>query len=132
VIAMIDMDCFYAQVEEVNNPALRGHPMAVTQKFIVVTCNYAARAFGVGKLMSIVDAQRCCPALRLVNGEDLTAYRRASDQVRRVLTAEVGECEHACMDEFFIDLSGIVARAQHQQRLVWYARVRVYVCHSCQ
>ena len=46
--------------------------MGVTQKYLIVTCNYPARATGVTKLMGIVEAKKKCPDLVLVNGEDLT------------------------------------------------------------
>jgi nucleotidyltransferase/DNA polymerase involved in DNA repair len=46
--------------------------MGVTQKYLIVTCNYPARAAGVTKLMGIVEAKKKCPDLVLINGEDLT------------------------------------------------------------
>ena len=76
VVVHIDVDAFYAQVEELRNPALREQPLAVTQKYIVVTSNYPARARGVTKLMAITDARARCPELVCVCGEDLTPYRR--------------------------------------------------------
>ena len=48
--------------------------MGVTQKYLVVTCNYPARGRGVGKLMRIDKAKAVCPELVLRNGEDLTEY----------------------------------------------------------
>ena len=53
VVAHFDADCFYAQVEELRDPNLASRPVAVTQKYLVVTANYAARKAGVGKLTSI-------------------------------------------------------------------------------
>ena len=53
----------------------------VQQKYIVVTCNYPARAYGVTKLMSIKEAKEKCPSLVLVNGEDLTHYRQMSYKI---------------------------------------------------
>lgn len=81
VIIHIDMDCFYAQVEERRDPALSGRPLGVRQKNIVVTCNYEARAAGVRKCMMVEDALRICPGMNLVIGEDLAPYRHASAQV---------------------------------------------------
>lgn len=54
------------QVEENRNPKLKGKPLGVTQKYIIVTSNYAARARGVTKLMGIKDAQAVCPEINLV------------------------------------------------------------------
>ena len=47
----------------------------ITQKYLVVTCNYPARAAGVGKLMSTKEALKRCPSLVLISGEDLSPYR---------------------------------------------------------
>jgi hypothetical protein len=55
------------QVEEVRNPSLRGKPLAVTQKYLVVTANYEARAAGVTKLMGLQDALKTCPHLATVS-----------------------------------------------------------------
>ena len=85
VLIHVDVDCFYAQVEENRNPELRGKPLAVTQKYLCVTTNYAARARGVAKMMGLKDAVAQCPELQLVSGEDLTPYRAASKQILAVL-----------------------------------------------
>nr|XP_020667813.1 DNA polymerase iota isoform X2 [Pogona vitticeps] len=81
VIVHLDLDCFYAQVEMVCNPELRGKPLGVQQKYIVVTSNYEARNVGVKKLMSVKEAKEKCPELVLVNGEDLTKYREMSYKI---------------------------------------------------
>lgn len=107
VILHFDLDCFYAQVEMIRNPALREVPLGklacyksckrkkckkhlcqsfqitlissgIQQKYIIVTCNYVARERGVNKLMSVTDAKEKCPELVLVKGEDLTHYREMS------------------------------------------------------
>ena len=99
VVAYFDVDCFYAQAEEVRDPArLRGKPIAITQKFLCVTSNYAARAMGVTKLMPIKEAKRVAAAaggphaLVLIPGEDLTPYRDSSDamlfELRSAVRAE--------------------------------------------
>lgn len=78
VVLHFDCDAFYAQVEEVRNPALRDVPLGVTQKYLIVTCNYPARRAGITKLMGITEAKAKCPELVLVSGEDLTPYRCVS------------------------------------------------------
>ncbi|XP_051748788.1 DNA polymerase iota isoform X3 [Ctenopharyngodon idella] len=84
VILHFDLDCFYAQVEMIRNPALRTKPLGIQQKYIIVTCNYVARECGVTKLMSVTDAVEKCPELVLVKGEDLTHYREMSYKVTGV------------------------------------------------
>eukprot|EP00899_Mesostigma_viride_P027400 jgi/Mesvir1/7845/Mv11779-RA.1 len=107
VIVHLDVDAFYAQVEEVRDPSLAGRPLAVTQKYLVVTCNYAARAQGVGKLMATTEARRRCPALVTRCGEDLTPYRAASKAIRGVL-ARFGTVEKLGLDEAFVDVTQTV------------------------
>ena len=75
------------QVEELRDPRLASIPMAVTQKYLIVTANYPARAHGLGKLMSIAEAKRLCPSVELVRGEDLTPYRLHAKRVRAAARA---------------------------------------------
>ena len=110
VVIHVDVDCFYAQVEENRNPELRGKPLAVTQKYLCVTTNYAARARGVAKMMGLKDAVAQCPELQLVSGEDLTPYRAASKQILAVL-AEFGTVERLGMDEAIVDVTHAVKRS---------------------
>ena len=108
----IDIDCFYVQVEMLRLGLPAERPVAVTQKFLVVTCNYAARAAGVTKLMATEAAQQRCPDLLLVSGEDLTPYREASEAVFGTL-CEVGPTQRLGLDEFFIDATAAaVARLE--------------------
>ena len=104
VVVHLDVDAFYCQVEELRDPSLGSVPMAVSQKYICVTANYPARARGVGKLMTIVDALKKCPELVLVNGEDLTPYRAVSRRLLGV-AARFGPTEKLGMDECFIDVT---------------------------
>jgi impB/mucB/samB family len=95
------------QVEEARNPALRGRPLGVTQKYLIVTCNYAARARGVTKLMGIADAQARCPELALVSGEDLTPYRAASRAIWAQLE-RFGTVQRGGLDEAYLDATAEV------------------------
>eukprot|EP00850_Spirogloea_muscicola_P002788 SM000011S18966 [mRNA] locus=s11:117343:121843:+ [translate_table: standard] len=103
-----DLDCFYAQVEEQRRPELAGRPLGVTQKYLVVTSNYAARRLGVPKMVPITDAKRKCPDLVLINGEDLTPYRAASRRIMDVLR-RWGTVERLGLDEAVVDLTAEVA-----------------------
>ncbi|ORZ32752.1 hypothetical protein BCR44DRAFT_77475 [Catenaria anguillulae PL171] len=80
-IIHLDMASFYAQCEELRDPILATLPLGIQQKQIIVTCNYVARARGVGKLMLVTDALRTCPDLVIRSGEDLTYYRSISDKI---------------------------------------------------
>ncbi|KAJ3417229.1 hypothetical protein HDV05_006435 [Chytridiales sp. JEL 0842] len=84
-IIELDLDYFYAQAEEVLNPSLRGKPVAIQQKHIVVTCNYPARERGVGKLVLLSDALKKCPDLTVILGEDISIYRRFSRHISNIV-----------------------------------------------
>ena len=127
VIVHLDIDCMYAQVETLRCPGLRGRAVGVVQKQIVVTCNYAARALGVAKLMAVKEARRRGgDRLTMVDGSDLTPYRRAAQQVRRALVAFGAPCAAQGLDECTLDVTALAharlegeardPRAQPQQR----------------
>ncbi|XP_075388791.1 DNA polymerase iota isoform X2 [Tenrec ecaudatus] len=110
VIVHVDLDCFYAQVEMILNPELKGKPLGVQQKYLVVTCNYEARHLGVTKLMNVREAKEKCPQLVLVNGEDLTRYREMSYKVTEVLEEFSPAVERLGFDENFVDVTEIVEK----------------------
>ncbi|XP_035946930.1 DNA polymerase iota isoform X1 [Halichoerus grypus] len=114
VIVHVDLDCFYAQVEMISNPELKGKPLGVQQKFLVVTCNYEARKLGVKKLMNVRDAKEKCPQLVLVNGEDLTRYREMSYKVTELLEEFSPVVERLGFDENFVDLTEMVEKRLQQ------------------
>ncbi|XP_069034400.1 DNA polymerase iota [Embiotoca jacksoni] len=109
VILHFDLDCFYAQVEMIRNPALREVPLGIQQKYIIVTCNYVARERGVTKLMSVIDAEEKCPELVLVKGEDLTHYREMSYKMTELLMSYC-PVERLGFDENFMDVTEMVER----------------------
>src|SRR3954463_280228 len=83
-ILHIDMDAFYASVEQRDNPELRGLPVAVggspEQRGVVAAASYEARAFGVRSAMPMARAVRLCPSLVIVRPE-FSRYRAASQAV---------------------------------------------------
>ena len=109
VIVHFDADCFYCQVEELRDPRLAERPVAVTQKYLIVTANYRARAAGLEKLMATSEARRLCPEVALISGEDLTPYRRCAKRVR-LLLARFGTCEKLGLDECWVDVTAEVDR----------------------
>jgi len=123
-------DCFYAQVVMLQHPELREKPLAITQKNIIVTCNYPARDFGVKKLMLIRDAVKLCPQLVMVSGERLDQFRTASRQiwgcVRRHMEMEsmTYSLERSGLDELFIDITLLAdARVrQGEDRYTWASK----------
>ncbi len=120
VVALIDMDCFYCQVEAREDHSLRGVPSAVVQYNAwkgggIIAVNYEARKFGVTRNMRGDDAKEKCPDIVLVSvpevreKADLTKYRDAGKEVIQVLTQFKGcSVERASVDEAYIDITDLV------------------------
>ncbi|XP_035685289.1 DNA polymerase eta-like [Branchiostoma floridae] len=116
VIALVDMDCFYVQVEQRRDPSLRGKPCAVVQykKWQgggIIAVGYEARAKGVTRQMRGDEAKKKCPEITLVRvpesrgKADLTRYRDAGREVIEVLCKFSRCVERASIDEAYIDLT---------------------------
>lgn len=108
-IMHVDMDAFYASVEQRDNPALKGMPVIVgglVDRGVVATASYEARKFGVCSAMSMRQAHRICP-----NGVFLPVrmahYRRVSHQIRLILSRYSPFIEPLALDEAFLDISGM-------------------------
>ncbi|XP_069681563.1 DNA polymerase iota [Periplaneta americana] len=108
-IIHIDIDCFYAQVEMIKNPSLRGCPLGVQQKNIIVTSNYVAREFGIKKCMLVSEGLKLCPQLVLVRGEDLSDYRQVSAKITSLLHKFSSQVEKLGLDENFVDVTNLVS-----------------------
>lgn len=101
-----DLDAFYASVEQLLDPSLRGRPIAVGGG-VVLAASYEARAFGVHSGMPGWRAQRLCPALRFVGGH-FRHYQRLGDQVIALLEDFTPYVERISIDEAFLDVAGAV------------------------
>jgi len=108
VIAHADMDAFYASVEELDNPELRGLPVIVggsSARGVVTSASYAARKFGVRSAMPTAQARKLCPDAVFVPGR-MNRYIEISRVVRRVFEMFSPVVEPLSLDEAFIDLPG--------------------------
>jgi DNA polymerase-4 len=99
-----DLDAFYASVEQLLDPALRGKPILVGGG-IVVAASYEARAYGVRAPMSSRDALALCPHATVVEGH-FDRYLDLSEQVMRILDDATPVVEQISVDEAFLDVSG--------------------------
>src|SRR5579871_143190 len=99
-----DLDAFYASVEQLLDPSLRGRPIAVGGG-VVLAASYEARAFGVRGGMSGWQAKQLCPPLRFVGGR-FTDYQRLGDRVMDVLRDFTPVVERISIDEAFLDVGG--------------------------
>ncbi|XP_045613927.2 DNA polymerase eta [Procambarus clarkii] len=119
VVALLDMDCFYVQVEERDHPYIKGVPAAVVQYNTwkgggIIAVNYEARSFGVKRGMRGDEARSKCPDIQLVQvpvnrgKADLTKYRNAGKEVISVL-CDFSDCiERASIDEAYIDFTNVI------------------------
>jgi DNA polymerase-4 len=101
-----DLDAFYASVEQLLDPSLRGQPIAVGAG-VVLAASYEARAFGVRSGMPGWTARRLCPGLRFVEGH-FDRYQRLGDEVIEVLRDFTPQVERISIDEAFLDVGGAV------------------------
>ncbi len=108
-IMHVDMDAFFASVEQRDAPALQGKPVIVcgkSRRSVVATASYEARAFGVHSAMPLSQAKRLCPHGCFV-APRFEAYREASDAIHQVMLHYADAYEPISLDEAFLDISGM-------------------------
>src|SRR6201985_2897986 len=106
-IIQIDMDAFYASVEQRDNPDLRGKPVAVggsRERGVVAAASYEARKFGVRSAMPSVTAKRQCPDLIFVKPR-FEVYKEVSRQIRSLLAEHTNIIEPLSLDEAYLDVT---------------------------
>ncbi|KAJ0407394.1 hypothetical protein ATCC90586_000101 [Pythium insidiosum] len=124
VIVHLDLDCFYAQVEQRRLNIPRDEPVAVQQWGSLLAINYVARKFGIGRMDNVADARKKCPQIHLPHVETLgenrkpgsvfdrthqkailRRYRMASKEIFEILARFAPICERASIDEAYLDVT---------------------------
>jgi DNA polymerase IV len=106
-IIHVDMDAFYASVEQRDDPALRGRPVVVAwrgARSVVCAASYEARRFGVRSAMPALRAERLCPEAVFVP-PDFTRYKAASRAVREIMRRHTDLIEPLSLDEAYLDVT---------------------------
>ena len=109
MIAHLDCDAFYATVELLKSPDLKGKPVIVAgsgPRAVVTTASYEARKFGVGSAMPASQARRLCPTA-IVIPPDFTAYREKSREVWDLVRSRLDRLQSMGLDEAYADLTGV-------------------------
>ena len=106
-IVHVDMDAFYASVEQRDDPALRGRPVVVAYRgarSVVCAASYEARTFGVRSAMPAVRAERLCPEAVFVP-PDFPRYKAVSREVREIFQRHTDQIEPLSLDEAYLDVT---------------------------
>lgn len=107
-IIHVDMDAFFAAIEQRDFPKLRGKPVVVggdpRSRGVVSTCSYEARKFGIRSAMPLAQAYRLCPQALFVKPR-FDAYREASERIMSILRQHTALVESVSLDEAYLDVS---------------------------
>ena len=126
-IIHVDMDAFFASVEQRDNPELRGKPVAVggsSGRGVVAAASYEARKFGVRSAMPSLTAKRLCPDLIFCKGR-FDAYREASGQIREIFRRYTPHVEPLSLDEAYLDVTDDIRGIGSATRIAELIRAQI-------
>ena len=126
-IMHIDMDAFFASVEQLDNPELKGKPLIVggqSNRGVVSTCSYEARKYGVHSAMPMVEARRLCPHAEFLPGR-MWRYEEVSREIMRIFHEEAPLVEQLSIDEAFLDVSGMERLCKDVRNVGWRIKERI-------
>jgi DNA polymerase-4 len=123
----VDMNAFFASVEQQSNPALRGQPVAVVgsqQRTIILTASYEAREYGVKTGMTLCEARQKCPQLQLVKANN-PLYTHISSRIMSIFQDYTPQVEVSSVDEAFLDVSGSLHYFGGVERISYLIKSRI-------
>jgi DNA polymerase IV len=127
-IIHVDMDAFYASVEQRDNPDLRGKPVAVggsKERGVVAAASYEARKFGVRSAMPSVTAKRQCPDLIFVKPR-FDVYKEISRQIRSIFAEHTEMIEPLSLDEAYLDVTENIQRIAIATEIATLIRAKIF------
>ena len=127
-IVHVDLDAFYASVEQRDNPELRGKPVAVggsRERGVVAAASYEARRFGVHSAMPSVTARRKCPELIFVKPR-FDVYREVSRQIREIFYEYTPLVEPLSLDEAYLDVTENLKGIPYATQVAREIRARIW------
>ena len=127
-ILHVDMDAFFASVEQVLDPTLKGKPLvvggAINGRGVVSSASYEARKYGVRSAMPVSRARQLCPDAVLIRGS-FDAYVEFSDRARAILGRFAPAVQAVSLDDFYLDLTG--CRRLHGAPMAAAVRIRATI-----
>lgn len=128
-VLLVDLDAFFASVEQLDHPAWRGKPVIVGgdpgRRGVVSTASYEARAFGVHSAMPSSQAARLCPDALWTPG-NFERYREVSNEVMSILTDETPYVDQVSIDEAFCDVTPNRTNREHPASIAQRIQQRVF------
>jgi DNA polymerase-4 len=133
ILAHLDLDAFFAAVEELEDPELRRRPLVVggdpRGRGVVATANYVARRYGIHSAMSAAEALRRCPEAAFVRPRH-ALYRQYSQQVWSAVSEVVPRIERTGLDEGYLDLGAVLETFEDARALAEAVQVAVRAATS--
>lgn len=126
-IMHVDMDAFFASVEQLDNPDLRGKPVIVggqSCRGVVSTCSYEARRYGVHSAMSMAEARKLCPHGEYVPVR-MRRYQEVSKKIMSIFHDFTPLVEQLSIDEAFLDVSGMEKLYYNTEEIGWLIKKRI-------
>lgn len=127
-ILLVDLDAFFASVEQLDHPAWRGKPVIVggdaDKHGVVSTASYEARPYGVRSAMPSSTARRLCPDAIWTHGR-FDRYREVSNAIMVILRSETPHVQQVSIDEAFLDVTPTVVNREHPVRVAQRIQRRV-------